>query len=83
VCSSDLELLAGSAPSATVCWMVGRDAAVIVTTDGERWTTRPFSERVDLIAVEAADARSATVTTRDGRRFFTLDGGATWSAKEE
>jgi len=77
------ELLAGSAPSATVCWMVGRDAAVIVTTDGERWTTRPFSERVDLIAVEAADARSATVTTRDGRRFFTLDGGATWSAKEE
>lgn len=75
------ELLAGSAPSATVCWIVGRDATVIVTTDGERWTTRPFPERVDLVAVEAADARSATVTTRDGRRFATLDGGATWTAK--
>jgi len=75
------ELLAGSAPSATVCWIVGREATIIVTTDGVHWATRPFPERVDLIAVEAADARSATVTTRDGRRFATLDGGATWSAK--
>ena len=75
------ELLAGSASSATVCWIVGRGATVIVTTDGARWTPHPFSERVDLVAVEAADARSATVTTRDGRRFFTLNGGATWSAK--
>jgi photosystem II stability/assembly factor-like uncharacterized protein len=76
-----VELLAGSAPSATVCWIVGRDAMIIVTTGGAQWTTRPFPERVDLVAVEATDARSATVTTRDGRRFSTLDGGATWAAK--
>ena len=76
-----VDLLAGSAPSASVCWMVGRNATVIVTTDGTRWSSRPFPERVDLVAVDAVDARAATVTTRDGRRFATLDGGATWSPK--
>ncbi|MCX6545253.1 MAG: zf-HC2 domain-containing protein [Acidobacteria bacterium] len=74
------DLLAGSAASATVCWIVGRNASVIVTTDGARWTPRPFPERVDLVAVEATDGRSAIVTARDGRRFVTLDGGITWSA---
>lgn len=77
------ELLAGSAPSAAVCWIVGREATIIVTTDGAHWTTRPFPERVDLVAVEATDASSATVTTRDGRRFATQDGGATWSARRD
>jgi hypothetical protein len=77
------ELLAGSAPSATVCWIVGRDATIIVTTDGAHWATRPFPERVDLVAVEATDASSAIVTTRDGRRFITRDRGTTWSAIEE
>jgi len=75
------DLLAGSAPSASVCWIVGRQATILVTTDGAQWTPRRFPERVDLVGVEAADARSAVVTTRDGRRFATLDGGATWSAK--
>lgn len=76
-----VELLAGSAPSATVCWIVGRDATVIVTIDGAKWASRPFPERVDLVAVDATDARSAIVTTREGRRFATIDGGATWLEK--
>lgn len=78
-----VELLAGSAPSGTICWIVGREATIIVTTDGARWTTRPFPERVDLVAVEATDAHSATVTTHNGRRFATLDGGTTWTARKE
>lgn len=71
-------LLAGSAPAPTVCWLVGGAGTVVVTTDGERWTSRPFPERVDLIAMGARDALHATVTTRDGRRFTTDDGGASW-----
>jgi hypothetical protein len=77
------EWLAGSAPSARVCWIVGRNAAVFITTDGEQWEPRRFPERVDLIGVEATDARTAIVTTRDGRRFGTVDGGATWSVKKD
>jgi photosystem II stability/assembly factor-like uncharacterized protein len=32
----------------------------------------------DLSAVKATDARSASVSTVDGRTFSTTDGGATW-----
>ena len=38
----------------------------------------PCEERVDLTAITATDARSATVTTADGRRFRTDDSGRTW-----
>jgi hypothetical protein len=54
---------------------------VLLTTDGERWERRPFPLPVDLAAVEASSARAAAVTTRDGRRFETLDGGATWNSR--
>jgi photosystem II stability/assembly factor-like uncharacterized protein len=61
-----------------VCWLVGSAGTVLLATDGERWEPRPFPERIDLVAVEARDALHATVTARDGRRFVTDDGGATW-----
>lgn len=75
-----IHLLAGSAPSLATCWAVGADGTVLLTRDGERWERRPFPFAVDLTAVQAIDARVAAVTTRDGRRFETIDGGATWSS---
>jgi hypothetical protein len=75
-------LVAGSAPSATTCWAVGDAGIVLLTEDGQRWTLLPFPMRVDLAAVHAIDSRIATVTTRDGRRFETLDAGRTWSPKQ-
>jgi hypothetical protein len=71
-------LTAGAAPSAEVCWLVGRAGAVILSTDGRVWRRLTFPEQVDLAAVTATDARTATVTTADGRRFGTADGGGTW-----
>jgi len=76
------DLVAGSAPSATTCWAVGDAGIVLLTEDGQRWTPLPFPMRVDLAAVQATDSRHATVTTRDGRRFETLDAGLTWSQKQ-
>jgi hypothetical protein len=76
------DLLAGAAPSAAACWIVGATGTVLLTTDGERWERRPFPLAVDLTAVEAPSSRSAIVTTRDGRRFETLDAGRTWSQKQ-
>jgi hypothetical protein len=75
------DLVAGSAPGPTICWAVGAGGTVIRSVDGERWERLPFPLPVDLVGVRATDARSAIVTTRDGRRLETLDGGATWSPK--
>jgi hypothetical protein len=69
------ELTAGSAPSSTVCWVVGRAGTVLLSSDGRTWRRVAFPEPVDLAAVQATDARTATVTTiaigpdvRDRRR---------------
>ena len=72
-------LTAGSAPSASVCWLAGRGGAVFLTTDGVRFTRTSFPEVVDLVAVSATDERSATVTASDGRTWRTTDQGRTWT----
>ena len=74
------DLLAASAPAELVCWAVGREGTVLVTTDGTTWTRVGPPSRVDLVRVHARDARSATVTTRDGSRFTTTDGGLRWAS---
>ena len=74
-----VDLTAGASPSPSVCWVVGRAGTVLLTTDGRRWQRLAFPETVDLVAVQATDARAATVTTADGRQLRTLDGGATWN----
>jgi hypothetical protein len=72
-------IVAGSSPRGTVCWFVGGDGVVLVTTDGQRFTRVAAPATTALVAVTAADARTATVTLADGRRFSTTDGGATWT----
>jgi hypothetical protein len=74
-----LDFTAGSSPARDVCWLVGRGGVVVLSIDGKTWTRRPFPEPVDLALVSATDTKTATVTTSDGRRFSTTDGGATWS----
>jgi len=72
------DLTAGSSPSRTVCWVVGRGGTVLLTTDGRRWQRVRFPVIADLAGVQAADAQRATVNTADGRRFTTEDGGMSW-----
>ena len=70
---------AGAAPSPSVCWLVGQKGLVMLTTDGVTWRRlTTFPEATDLSAVHATDARSAVVTTTDGREYTTVNGGATW-----
>jgi len=71
-------LTAGSSPSPNVCWVVGAGGVVRRSTNGQTWQRVPFPEMTDLSGVQASDARSATVTTADGRSFRTSDGGMTW-----
>jgi Photosynthesis system II assembly factor YCF48/Putative zinc-finger len=72
------ELTAGASPMPSVCWLVGRGGVVLLSTDARTWRRVSFPESADLTAVRATDASTATVTTADGRKFSTSDGGVTW-----
>jgi hypothetical protein len=80
---ADVPLLAGHAPAASVCWVVGRQGAVLLTRDGRTWQRVASPEAIDLIAVNALDGRAATVTAADGRLYRTSDAGQTWSLQEK
>jgi photosystem II stability/assembly factor-like uncharacterized protein len=72
------EFTSGAAPSASTCWVIGRRGVVLRSTDGRTFALVIFPAMTDLSAVKATDARSASVSTVDGRTFSTTDGGATW-----
>lgn len=72
-------LLAGSAPSAEICWLAGRSGLVLRTTDGEHWQRLVPPTTSDLTEIRARNAKSATVRTASGERFSTKDGGQSWS----
>ena len=76
---ANAHLIAGAAPTADTCWLVGRDAMILLTTDGRKWKTISPPADADFVYVEAADAFSATVTTTDDRKFTTSDGGRHWT----
>jgi hypothetical protein len=80
-----VELLAGSAPSEAVCWLVGRRGTILRTPDGGKHWRKVLSPiGGDVSAVQAVDALIATVSDADKRaRFVTRDGGATWEAVKE
>jgi hypothetical protein len=77
------DLTAGTAPAATVCWLVGRAGVVLLTTDGRTFRRLPFPEMTDLSGVRTVDAggRVASVSTADGRTFVTTDAGASWISR--
>ena len=76
---SSAEIIAGSAPAANICWLVGRDGAVYLTKDGITWTKISPPAQLDFVRVGATNASSALVTAVDGRKFSTRNGGRTWT----
>ena len=72
-------LTAGASPAPSICWLVGPQGIVLLSTDGRSWRRLAFPETADLTAVRATDDKSATVNTSDGRAFRTTDGGQTWT----
>jgi photosystem II stability/assembly factor-like uncharacterized protein len=76
------ELLAGSAPAAGVCWLVGRGGVVLRTINaGGTWEPAASPVSQDLVSVTASSALEATVQTAGGQRFATADGGRTWVSR--
>src|SRR5579871_167244 len=75
------DLTAGSAPSATVCWIVGRGGTILRTVDGTQWEKVNSPTSLDFTAVVAQGADAAIVTAQDSSRWATSDGGSTWRAQ--
>ena len=75
------DLLAASAPSNDVCWIVGKSGAVVRTLDsGAHWQIVRAPSRDDFTAISASDSNNATLIASDGQRYVTHDGGVTWSS---
>ena len=73
-----VDLVAGSAPSPSICWIVGRAGTILRTLDGYHWTKIIAPVGDDLVTVVATSASDATITDTAGLRFATSDGGLTW-----
>lgn len=73
-------IIAGSAPSVKICWLVGENGTILRTTNGAHWKTIKPPAQTDFMRVETADSLTATVTALDGRRFSTSDGGKSWNS---
>jgi Photosynthesis system II assembly factor YCF48 len=72
------DLLAGSATSDKICWIVGRAGTILRTTDGgAHWQKVRPPIQDDFRSVFAVDARQATVSPANGK-YQTTDGGITW-----
>jgi hypothetical protein len=77
--TSPRSLNAGHSPAPSVLWLVGQAGTIYRTADGARFERVEFVDTSDLATVTAINAREATVTATDGRRFRTTDGGGTWT----
>lgn len=75
-------IVSGAAPSATVCWLIGRTGIVLLSTDGMTFRRVASPDVADLRSITAIDEMEATVTTIDGRVFKTEDGGSHWKEGE-
>jgi len=71
-------MTSGFAPSARICWIVGRGGAVLRTVNGIDWIKVIAPTTEDLTAVIASSAKHAQVTAAGGTVFVTKDGGKSW-----
>ncbi|HEX5069784.1 MAG TPA: hypothetical protein VFV78_06160 [Vicinamibacterales bacterium] len=74
-----VNVVTGAAPSADVCWLIGKGGIVLRSTDGATFRRVTSPDVADLRTVTAIDELQATVTTIDGRTFKTIDGGDHWT----
>jgi photosystem II stability/assembly factor-like uncharacterized protein len=74
-------LLAGSAPSDQICWVVGRGGTILRTTDGgNHWLKVSAPTADDITTVFGVDAQQATITTTKNNSYKTTTGGTSWTA---
>jgi hypothetical protein len=65
--------------SVDVCWLAGAHGLVLRREPSGQWADVSPSAAGRIDRIEATDASHATLTTTDGARLITTDGGRTWS----
>jgi hypothetical protein len=76
------QLTAGSAPTAKTCWLVGEGGTILLTKDGTHWSKIPPPVPADFVSVSSKSASSAVITSSDGQKFSTSDGGKKWTPSQ-
>lgn len=71
-------ITAGTSSTPAVCWLIGNNGLVLLTTNGTVFTRIDIPDAGNLRSIAAPDERSATVVNAAGRTFRTDDGGRTW-----
>ena len=78
----NVELIAGSAPSNAVCWIIGRAGTILKTIDGgSHWSKVAWPNPEEINGIQGMDGMHAIVydgTAGIPGRFTTNDGGVTW-----
>lgn len=71
-------ITAGTSPSPAVCWLIGDNGVVLLTTDGLVFFRVDIPDAGNLRSITATNGTAATVVNAAGRTFRTDDGGRTW-----
>jgi Photosynthesis system II assembly factor YCF48/Putative zinc-finger len=75
-----VDLYSSAFAGADVGWAVGQAGTILRTTNGgANWTQVAGPTTEDLVQVSATSAQAASVSTRSGSTFKTIDGGHTWT----
>ena len=72
----------GAAPSGSACWLVDAHGRIVRREANGEWqsVTSP-SAGSPIKGMDARSATDATLSTVDGRRYETTDGGVTWQPR--
>jgi hypothetical protein len=73
------DLLVGTCPSAEGCWFGGEGGRILQREISGQWSERQAPGGTAVVRIDAENTLRATVTTREGRRFVTADGGRSWT----
>jgi len=71
-------LRVASAPSRDICWFAGAEGVILRRNPGGTWQLVSLPEPLEIVGITATTATDATVTTANGMRWQTTDGGKRW-----
>lgn len=71
-------LRAGSAPTRDVCWIAGAGGTVLRRSSTGTWRFVSLPQALDIVEIVSSSETAAVVTTADGGRWRTTDGGVHW-----
>ncbi len=77
----EIKLIAGSAPTAGICWLLSENGTVLRTTDGgKHWSTLNAPGVAKFTEIQATSAMQATIEDAGQTvSYSTVDGGVTWN----